>query len=606
MASLAVSRLKFLLAPLPLFEPCASCIAKMMVYEVLEEAKKLSIAERFEKAKPLLKAIISEYYSPKAALITLRDKCYKILMQWGLASSITATCDQIGTHPINRWDTNIDPSEVIEKVKKLCKAGFSLSETHGAVCTEKMPGAKGDAYEQANAEVADRSNKMLMSVSKGSLKFFTITNSHTNQSMRSAKSGAPCDDPEVSHDGKLSMAKIRTLDPAYGHATDEGMKWWSISCVVEEELPLILQIIAEADNVPHAIAKQDTVFQIAFKAHKFAQQQARNQYEDNVVRDGAPVDWTLVATQVRRSELKHLADIDGVVSFVKLWSGTLSDPWVLREVDDWAKSIREPRNVTGETFKQLAELDIGPGVGAFWRSAVLKCCFDSDSKHVSNLNDSILFGASDFKAMGKQNKKFVLQADAMMRQARAIIAKEGDRPFVTSQNKVSLLGKLDCRLVLHVVQRPSAKYLASSSLGSVCYDYYQELSAAAGAGGLVMPLPVEWKPSGVKHTGTSQNAKSKSPVVALSKVSGGASTDKEMVELLKNKGIVVDKQVSHKQSNSLANVVKIPTDHVELLPAKAKNTIKVKVEDFLDLYAALSEKGGLVRLVILRAKLQCI
>ena len=55
MASLAVSPLKFLLAPLPLFEPCASCIAKMMVYEVLEEAKKLSIAERFEKATSVVR-----------------------------------------------------------------------------------------------------------------------------------------------------------------------------------------------------------------------------------------------------------------------------------------------------------------------------------------------------------------------------------------------------------------------------------------------------------------------------------------------------------------------------------------------------------------------
>ena len=563
----------------------------MIFYEVLEEAKPLGLAERVEKAKPLLLAVIRQYYEPKTGLITLRDRIYKILMQWGLMSLMTVSCDQLGTHPINRWDTSIDPSEVILKVAKLCTSGFSLNETHGAVCVERLPGAKGDSYETANAEVAARSNNMLMSVTKGSLRYFTITNSHTNQSMRSAKSGAPCDNPEVSHDGKLNMGKIRTLDPLYADATDEGMKWWCIRAIVEETFPMVLQIIAEADNVPHAIAKQDTLLQIAFKAHKFAQQQATLTSATNNLKDDAEVDWDLVTAQVRRSELKHLGDIDGVVSFVKSWSGTLTDPWVLREVDDWAKSIQQPRNVTGETFKYLAELDLGPRVGAFWRSAVLKCCFDSESKYTSNHNDSILFGANDFRTMGKTNKKYVLQVDNMMRLAREIIAKEGDRPFVTLQFKVSALGKLDCRLVLHVQTRPSAKYTAATSLGSICHDFYQELSSAAGAAGLVMKMPEEWKPIGSSKPPTNAEAvKSKTPIAALSKSSGGANTDNDMVELMKSKGIVVNKPVLKKEGRQLANVVKVCKEHIELLHAGAKKTITVKVAEFLDLYVAQSDK----------------
>ena len=94
--------------------------------------------ERLNKAAPALLATIHEYQNPKAALVALRDRIYVVLMQWGLMYMAQIPCEKLGVHPINRWDTGIDPSEVVNKDSKFCVAGFSLNETLSAICVERI------------------------------------------------------------------------------------------------------------------------------------------------------------------------------------------------------------------------------------------------------------------------------------------------------------------------------------------------------------------------------------------------------------------------------------------------------------------------------------
>ena len=117
----------------------------------------------------------------------------------------------------------------------------------------------------------------------------------------------------------------------------------------------------EADNVPHATAARDTVWQLTFKCHKIASSAAVQITDD----DGAKTtDWKKVRDPVDRSELHHKDVIDAVLKFVRGWSGNVDGvPTFLRDVDSFIRLLKEPREIPGRILGKLAVLDLGAYVG---------------------------------------------------------------------------------------------------------------------------------------------------------------------------------------------------------------------------------------------------
>lgn len=184
--------------------------------------------------------------------------------------------------------------------------------------------------------------------------------------------------------------------------------------------------------------------------------------------------------------------------------------------------------------------------------------------------------------MAKTNKKYVLQAEGMMRVAREIPGKEEHRPFLTQQYKVAVLGKLDCRLVLHAMQRPFQQYAAAKSLVGICYDFCSELQANAGTAGLVHPLPKEWAPTTSPQAARTSKA-TNVPIIPLSRQAGGIDTDDTMIEVVQSKGSKVGMTVATKDKQEFATIETISLKHVGLLWTNGAST-NVPVAKFIEKY----------------------
>ena len=58
--------------------------------------------------------------------------------------------------------------------------------------------------------------------------------------------------------------------------------------------------------------------------------------------------------------------------YCRSWSGGLQTPFILTELDVYAKSLPVMRDVEAAQVGQLAKVDYGPAQGGLWRGAVMK------------------------------------------------------------------------------------------------------------------------------------------------------------------------------------------------------------------------------------------
>ena len=272
-----------------------------------------------------------------------------------------------------------------------------------------------------------------------------------------------CELPIISINGKVNKAMLLASDPNWREAVDVGMPWLCIDPIFEEHYPQLVILIIEADNLSTQIAKQDNVWTLCWKVHKAATLQVRLQKCSEEA-----INWEIVKKSVCRTELIRAPEIPDVIAFVKDWSGGLQNPWLLRDIDSWAKSQKVVRNVPCNVLGKLASLKLGVGVGGCWRAAVLKAALSCDVKYTLNNGDNIssYIVPADIVAMQNRHKEYVLEADKLMITFREIVRAEKE---LDKTEAIKLIGQHDVRSVGHVLQRPTA-YGSFNSLLDIAYQ----------------------------------------------------------------------------------------------------------------------------------------
>ena len=342
---------------------------------------------------------------------------------------------------------------------------FSVSDTKQKDSTKQPTTcfiAQGAQYETLNKTLADSADGQLAKVVDGSLKGFSLTAGHTNQMNRCVYYEVRCEIPEISAGGKINKPMLLANDANWKIAVEDGFPWLCIDPILEEHFPQLIIMIIEADNLGTQIAKQDNVWTLCWKVHKAAALQVEltkcNEEEIN---------WDEVKTSVCRTELNRSLEIPDIIAFVKGWCGGLHEPCVLREVDAFAKTVKVARNVPCIILGKLAALQLGVGIGACWRAAVLKAMLSAEAKHnmPNGENTTGYVTVSDVTAMQGRHKKYVLMADELMVKFRTIVKAE---TTLDPTEAAKLIGKLDVCLVAHVLQRPSI-HGVFKSLSEICY-----------------------------------------------------------------------------------------------------------------------------------------
>jgi hypothetical protein len=270
----------------------------------------MSMQERIEEVRPAVASIVAKMADEGAALVTLRDDAFALLVSSKLMSVVKLHCMEIGFHPLNRGGAGIDPSEVIRKVLAFARVGFSMKEADNGCVVEST----SSAFEQANREIIRISGGMLAPVAfRGQLKFFTLTTSHTNQALRAIHGELKSSDPSIAVDGKISRALLER-DHRLKTVLAEGLDYKVIPDAVAVAFPQLVELIMAADNVPQALSHSDSPCAQMLNMSRLAAMQ--------ITSDASGcIDWSAIIRHVGLTAPPNIRDLPALAKFTELWSG---------------------------------------------------------------------------------------------------------------------------------------------------------------------------------------------------------------------------------------------------------------------------------------------
>jgi hypothetical protein len=215
-------------------------------------------------------------------------------------------------------------------------------------------------------------------------------------------------------------------------AIDGGLTFLVFRHQIVTACPLLLELVQEAGNMGHGIARVATKLQTMQQVHTMA------------LRHGDAVDWRAIATSVERHRPWLAGQAADLCAYVGKWSGG-QQGHLLKDLDKFAKGLPVNRELSAASLGALAKVDIHSA--GLYVTAVVKAMLAAPAQYVRD-SESRLFTSSDIAAIGGRCKPHVVTAIEVMAKCREIVAAAGlDMHDLEITKAVS---DLDVRLVMHV------------------------------------------------------------------------------------------------------------------------------------------------------------
>ena len=514
-------------------------------------------------AQPDLTRLVEDSKSRGCSMVTIRDRIYHVLMHYGLAQIIWVACQVTGFHPWNRSLSGIAPSKVAQRVKKFGEHGFSFAECLRACSVKKNPNISGTRHERTNIDIAKQSNGQLADVIPGSLQQFSLTCNHSNQAVRAIDAEIDLVDSKFAPSGRVSKGLMSEKDPhGIGTALSNGIPWLQIDGIVEISNPLVIRIILEADNIPNEVADRDNTPALLLKCHN-ALMTVEATDPDSIV--------AAAVTTVQRSEGDDRKDdIHVYVEFAFDWGGG-NIPFVLHEIDNYAKGLQQVRDVPPGVLQKLSKATIG-GVkgGALLRGACVKVMINGLEKQMTTSEVSLMTQDKQ-----KPYTTIVLEHMQHARSVQNLVTDPSLRAAFAKERDI-----MDIRLINHLLNR--------SKQFKTYNDIVRAFLEAINKHGILVTVPPPWVaalPSG--HASADTSAKRTLPDQA------GGQPSFDVVKAALEKGKCKEHSVcTHVTSKLEYRVLKITEKHVTFVGVQAdtkmyKNALNlsIKPEDVFNTFS---------------------
>ena len=408
-----------------------------------------------------------------APLIGLRDEADKSAITHGIATVKWVPFGSTGFHPWNRSRAGISPSNDTQKLVDVHACGVSTTEMLRASSVQRVPGTHGDAHEAANQLVVREAGGQLAPVAEKSLEQFALTCNHTVQAIRAAMAELACARKEVAPSGFLSKAFLEEKDKTFTQLFNQGMPFLQFNHMVEEEFPGIISLIIESDNIPNAIAREDNTPTLLLKCHLMAKVLSQDPEFQSI--DDAQF-WQEVQVRVQRTELQRKNDVPHCIDYCRDWSGGMQNPFILREVDAYAKSLADIRDIDASLLTKLAKVDMGPACGALVRGALLKVGLNSAERPLSSQDVSFM--------NARKNRDLLIATDKHMQTARSLVACAA-ASGADSVDVCRKIDTLDVRLLKHALNRSKD----FGSMKEICNIFVEDLNKL----GIGVQVPSDWR-----------------------------------------------------------------------------------------------------------------
>ena len=500
---------------------------------------------------PQIESLIEEVHRNRGKLVATVNCIDQKLLEAGLAYKMQLCPEFVGVHPSNRNGYGLHDCSVQDLGAQICANGFSWAATAHACAMEDSAGV----IATFSCKLAGAS-ELLPEYIASNIKVGSLSCSHTNAFLLSAKQEVPSTIASISENGRISMAKVCRDDSAMREAIDKGLNWLIYKKEVGKMYPTWATMVQEARN--KHLAQEENEVQLCMRIHEMARQLQRN--------DCVP--WDDI---VNRISSHH--DVRALVNFCARWSGGQLGMHLAEMRDFHRNHVVGGRVIPSSTFAGLAALKLNAEDHCpYFICAVLKAQASCpENKVQQKLCRFITQG--DVSSIQNRRLQTVLKAEEMLRNCRIIL---GNLPARPPRNTVTkLLGVLDCQVVRFVFEK-SKDY---RSLEDICHRFICDLQAALSANGIAETIANPFAATSSASVGSSMSSSEKQkPIANFIEYEHGTAVNINALVLNQN-GYFVGTKVMH-DDGAIAVIQSINNQGM----VKLDNGISCDLNSFMDTY----------------------
>lgn len=287
----------------------------------------------------------------------------------------------VGTHPENRDGFGISALDTHSLLQSISEIGFDERQCN-AICVEVSSSTLDKAY-SFNAELVRQSMGLLPPIPRGTLRYLSLSCSHTNAALRCLIAGSPSKSETLSLDGRLHLGRASSLDPMLGKACREGIKWKVVNSEVDLEFPSFSALVQASMNT--SVSRGEHEAQMLLRIFK-AQESAKDL--------GKPFTWDELRARLLKSKPACAACMPGMFKFLKKFGGGM-----LARTEAFIKSSAGSSRQLGPDFFEHLSLDPKPQTQnpcVMFRHALLVAGYTCPIDKFLNASDVKKLFAKDF------------------------------------------------------------------------------------------------------------------------------------------------------------------------------------------------------------------
>jgi hypothetical protein len=419
-----------------------------------------SSAEQSQAIKLLVKAA----QAADAPLVGSVDTILRHLEEAGYCYRATLLPRQIGVDPSNRDGYGVNAEDVHSLGHDIAFMGWSWSEVNRAICIEEQPGHT--TIEDFNTKLTE-SSELLPPVVKDSIRYGSISCSHTNMFLRSMAHGVKSTDDLVAVGGKLSLEHLAQRDHEFARAVREGLPWSVLSWRVEAEFPGVLSLIQSARNASGQVARSEHEMQVMLRIQALALSEQR--------RTGNAPDWAAISKTVLRSRPPCAADIRELQVFVATCGGGTTGSF-LHDLGAFHRQCvnSDLRTIRGAFYKSVAELTLDGDI-PYFKIALVKTQYTCPKIKVNRARECAWISTGDLAGCQKTRQKMVMAAEDKLCEARTALASAKWEDVVPEPRRVVYLAKMDTLIVRWVLEKQDKAVFVAKSAECVMNKVLSEL-----------------------------------------------------------------------------------------------------------------------------------
>ena len=197
----------------------------------------------------------------------------------------------------------------------------------------------------------------LAPVEPGTVKFASLSSTHTNMALRLFAASMPhLGDEALLVDGKLSLHQLRSLDENYGEAADKGLVWTIVSNSVMVAYPTLAHLIQQAFNTSSQLQRKEGELQLFRRLLKTWQVETSKTAKATA----SAVSFHDVRGQILRSKPACAASVPFMWNFMLKFGGG-PDGKDLLESENLVKSMASSQRILGPQFWDNLSQDLRGG-----------------------------------------------------------------------------------------------------------------------------------------------------------------------------------------------------------------------------------------------------